>query len=286
MSSLVIRAASMCEFATAIEWAAREGWNPGCDDLQAFHQTDPDGCLMGWIDDVPVSSISVIRYGRSFGFLGFYIVHPDHRGTGAGIATWNAGMARLEGRTVGLDGVPDQLQNYARSGFDYAGRNIRFTGLANAAVSAYDGLDVRDCRVSDMADVMAYDKPFFAAPRDQFIRPWIDPEMCSTRRTKLALKDHQVAGYGTVRECRSGYKIGPLFCDDAHIANALFSSLCAELPEGAQVSLDVPEDNSQAVNLARINTLAPAFETARMYRGGAPDLPVDRTFGITTFELG
>jgi hypothetical protein len=29
-----------------------------------------------------------------------------------------------------------------------------------------------------------------------------------------------------------------------------------------------------------------AFETARMYIGRAPDLPMRRVFGVTTFELG
>ncbi len=29
-----------------------------------------------------------------------------------------------------------------------------------------------------------------------------------------------------------------------------------------------------------------SFETARMYRGKARDLPVDRIFGVTSFELG
>ena len=32
--------------------------------------------------------------------------------------------------------------------------------------------------------------------------------------------------------------------------------------------------------------LTPVFETARMYRGPAPALPLERIFGITTFELG
>jgi hypothetical protein len=41
-----------------------------------------------------------------------------------------------------------------------------------------------------------------------------------------------------------------------------------------------------AVRLAERCQLQPAFETARMYRGPAPQLPLDRTFGITTFELG
>jgi hypothetical protein len=28
------------------------------------------------------------------------------------------------------------------------------------------------------------------------------------------------------------------------------------------------------------------FETARMYTGGDPGLPLERIYGITTFELG
>ena len=32
--------------------------------------------------------------------------------------------------------------------------------------------------------------------------------------------------------------------------------------------------------------LAPVFETARMYRGGSLTLPMDKVFGITSFELG
>jgi hypothetical protein len=32
--------------------------------------------------------------------------------------------------------------------------------------------------------------------------------------------------------------------------------------------------------------MAPVFETARMYRGAAPELPLGNIFGITTFELG
>lgn len=76
MKNLMIRTASENEFAVAIEWAKSEGWNPGLDDLSAFYAADPGGFLMGFLDDEPVSSISVVRYGDEFGFLGFYIVHP------------------------------------------------------------------------------------------------------------------------------------------------------------------------------------------------------------------
>jgi hypothetical protein len=32
--------------------------------------------------------------------------------------------------------------------------------------------------------------------------------------------------------------------------------------------------------------MAPVFETARMYAGPAPDLPLAQIYGITSFELG
>jgi hypothetical protein len=32
--------------------------------------------------------------------------------------------------------------------------------------------------------------------------------------------------------------------------------------------------------------MSPVFETARMYKGAAPKLPLERIFGITSFELG
>ena len=58
------------------------------------------------------------------------------------------------------------------------------------------------------------------------------------------------------------------------------------VPDGSAVSLDVPEDNAQAVELAVAAQLSPVFETARMYCGEAPGLPLNEIYGITTFELG
>jgi hypothetical protein len=57
-------------------------------------------------------------------------------------------------------------------------------------------------------------------------------------------------------------------------------------PAAASVFLDVPEPNQPALGLAARYGLTPAFETARMYRGAAPALPLDRIYGITSFELG
>ena len=69
------------------------------------------------------------------------------------------------------------------------------------------------------------------------------------------------------------------------MALGVFLALAAEA-DGATIALDTPAPNTAAVALAERYGLAPVFETARMYRGSDPGLPLARIFGITTFELG
>jgi GNAT superfamily N-acetyltransferase len=290
MTSLNVRPASQSEFATAINWAADEGWNPGLDDLAAFYRADPEGFLMGWSDGLPVSCISVVRYGQTHGFLGFYIVHPDWRGVGVGIATWNAGMKHLAGRIVGLDGVVEQQQNYARSGFQFAGTNIRFTGMPKHIVAASCRSVIRPAVRADRLGILAYQKPFFPADREAFMEHWVLPPEAGTdgcaRESLVAVDGGRLSGFGTIRACRSGYKIGPLFADDEATATALFQELDDLTPQDAEVSLDVPEGNATAMAMAERASLRPVFQTARMWKGEKPDPQVRRTFGLTTFELG
>lgn len=286
MNGLEIRPASIEEFATAVEWASQEGWNPGLDDLAVFHAVDPDGFLMGFVGGEPVSSISVVRYGDDFGFLGFYIVRSDHRGRGAGMATWDAGMAHLGERVIGLDGVVAQQDNYRKSGFELAGRNIRHTGLPNREPVPETVYEIRPVEAGDMAVLADYDRAHFPADRSGFVRDWTLPGEGVWRQSLLATAGGAIFGYGTIRACRTGFKIGPLFADAPDVAGAIFAGLVATVPEDSEVSLDTPEDNGPAIEIALQAGLEPAFETARMYRGMAPYLPLDRIFGITTFELG
>lgn len=234
---------------------------------------------MGFIANEPVSSISVVRYGPGFGFLGFYIVRPDHRGRGHGLAAWTAGMAQLAGHTVGLDGVVAQQDNYRASGFVLAGNNQRHTGTV-----AIDRMPAgaRQVAAGDMPAITAYDRRHFPVSREGFVRDWAT----GPRTAMAAFRDGEVSGYGVIRACRQGFKIGPLFADDEAIAEDLFAALCGSLDGPAEVSLDTPDANPAALRLAGRHGLVPVFETARMYRGPAPALPIGSVFGITTFELG
>ncbi len=283
-AELVIRAMTRADLDRALGWAAAEGWNPGAADAAGFLAADPGGFLMGFLEGEPVACISVVRYGAAFGFLGLYICRPEFRGRGHGLALWEAGLAHLGDRVVGLDGVVAQQANYARSGFALSFRHIRYAGPATASeATSPNVVEVHGAYPAGLVgSIAAYDRAYFPGPREAFLRGWIGaPE----RRTVAFVRDNGVRGYGTIRACRSGLKVGPLFADDERIADRLFAALTAR-HRGAPISLDVPEPNAAAVALAARHGLAPAFETARMYRGTAPALPLARSFGVTTLELG
>jgi hypothetical protein len=263
------------------DWAADEGWNPGNTDLQAFFATDPGGFLIGRLDGEPVTCISVVKYGDSFGFLGFYIARPMVRGKGYGIQTWRAGMAKLAGRNVGLDGVVAQQENYRESGFRHAWNNIRYEG-APIVADPSAGVDLIDACSVPFDRLATYDRRFFPESRDSFLAAWIS---LPDRAAMVAVRDGGVVGFAVMRMCRAASRVGPLYAESADVAAALISALAAKTGTAA-VAIDIPDINRPAVAMARKAGMQPSFETARMYTGATPDLDYPNVFGVTSLELG
>jgi GNAT superfamily N-acetyltransferase len=281
MLTLQIRPMTRAELDLGLDWAAQEGWNPGLHDADSFHATDPQGFLLGTLGGEPVGMVSAVRYGTRFGFLGFYIVRPAYRRQGYGLALWRAAMQRLEGRVIGLDGVVAQQDNYRQSGFELAWNNVRYQGAAQARKPAAPS--VVGLQALPLRSVLEYDAAFFPDDRRRFTRHWVTQHGSTAMAVR---RGGRLVGYGVIRPCRAGHKIGPLFADDFEAAEDLFSALLLQVPQGAMVQIDVPATNSQALALVRAQDLAPVFETARMYVGSVPSLPMARLFGVTTFELG
>lgn len=278
-----VRTMTRADLDLAIAWAAEEGWNPGLHDADAFWAADRQGFLIAEHEGEAVGCISAVCYGEGFGFLGFYIVRPAWRGRGFGLALWQAAMARFGTRLVGLDGVVAQQENYRKSGFALVHRNVRYGAARPVAPHATPGFAVAPIATLSFADLSAYDRAFFPAPRDAFLHAWTT----LPGHVGLALHDaHGLAGYGVIRPCRDGSKIGPLFADTPDAARTLFAALLDRAPPGP-VFLDLPEPNADAVAMAKAAGMTPSFETARMYAAGTPPaLPLPRLYGIASFELG
>ncbi|MFF2557503.1 GNAT family N-acetyltransferase [Nocardia sp. NPDC058058] len=278
-ADLVIDRATLAEWATVTDWADGEGWNPGLRDGVPFFAQDRDGFFLGRLDGEPVSAVSVVNYGNEFAFLGFYLVRPDMRGAGFGLATWKAGLAHAGERVIGLDGVPDQQDNYRRSGFELAYRTARFTG--SPALPAPDS-SVRVLAERDVPELRDYDSACLPADRPEFLTAWLSNP---GHRTVVRIVDGVLTGYGTIRPARDSHRVGPLFADTEADARQLLAALAVEA-RGGPVAIDVPLHNAGAVRLAEEAGLKPSFETARMYTGAPRTHSGDKVFGATTLELG
>ena len=280
-NEFTIRKMGRKDLDVAVEWAAREGWNPGLYDADCFYKCDPNGFLIGLLGNKPIACISVVKYNQTFGFLGFYIVHPEYRGQGYGLKIWNAGLEYLGNVNIGLDGVVAQQENYKKSGFDLAYRNIRYRGFRQKENGRFHNIKLLS--KLDFEKIADYDNHFFPAERGLFLKSWIQQPLS----TALGYVTHnKLRGYGVIRRCREGCKIGPLFADTPEIANEIFLDLVGSLKQCESYFLDIPEINPYAQNLVKQYNMVKVFETARMYTRETPDISIENVYGVTTFELG
>jgi len=273
-----IRTLTASEVETLVDWAAREGWNPGIGDAVALRAADPEGFIGAFVDGEMAAGISAVAYGPGFGFIGLYICRPDRRGEGHGKAVWEAGMARLGNRIIGLDGVAEQRANYQRMGFVPAYETVRHSGRP---AGLPEGGDVRPVTAADMAGIFAYDRQCFPAAREAFLREWLRPP----RIALLSAGSNGIAGYGVARRCREGFKVGPLFADRTDLALAMVADL-SDAIAGEELHIDVPAGQVQFTAMLQAAGMVPGFTTTRMYKGGRPGNAPSTVFGITTLELG
>ncbi|MEN6343267.1 MAG: GNAT family N-acetyltransferase [Methanospirillum sp.] len=277
---ITVRRMRRGELGIAIDLAGDEGWNPGLYDAETFWAADPDGFFVLEDDGRVIGTVSVVRYGDDFAFGGLYVLLPEYRGRGIGYALQQEFTLPYAGlRNLGIDGVFGMQSRYASAGFLFAYRNVRFEG-SGGGISPAGVIPLEEVSFEAVAE---YDRPFFPGPREEFLRAFLaQPDAIGYGATTA---DGDLAGYGLARPCRTGYKVGPLFADKPATAERLFRSLSAAVP-GEPLYLDVPEPNGDAIAMAARYGMHEVFGTARMYTRSVPVLPLDRIYGITTFELG
>jgi hypothetical protein len=277
MTGPVVRSLDLAEVKTLLDWAKEEGWNPGLADAPAFYAADPAGFIGCFMDGRMMAGISAVRYGTEFGFIGLYIAHPDFRGQGHGRRVWDAGMAYLAGRTIGLDGVPEQQANYRSMGFLPAYDTFRWSGRMEGIPDP----DIRSLDESLVPSLITFDRLHFPAEREAFVEEW----MVAPRLAKTLVRDGEIRGYAVLRQCHEGCKIGPLFAGNASDAMALLDA-CAAEAAGQDIHIDVPAGQAEFGTMLADRGFLRGFQTTRMYRGPTPSYALGSVFGVTSLELG
>jgi GNAT superfamily N-acetyltransferase len=269
---------------TLVKWAELEGWNPGPYDAEVFWATDPEGYYGYFKDGELIAGGSIVAYGDAFGFMGFFIVKPEFRSHGIGRNLWYQRKDTLLGRLkpgapIGMDGVVDMQPFYRKGGFEIAFRDERHE-LIGSKMEVDN--HISPIGENDFDSILEYDRRCFGFYRPQFLKPWLQmPEV----KTFQYIENSRLKGFAVLRKATKGFKICPLFADTAIVAEALYKA-CLNAVPGQPVYLDIPVSNPAAVALTKKFNTTYVFECARMYYGKAPEVALDKIFGVTTFELG
>lgn len=276
MTGVRFRNATEGDLRLVLSWAAAEGWNPGQDDAAAFFASDPGGFFLAEAEAAPVAAISVVNHTDSFAFLGLYLCLPECRGKGIGYGLWQHALAHAGGRVVGLDGVPDQQQNYRKSGFTSAGETYRFEGR----IPAQADRDLRVASGDDLDLIRGRESRANGYAKPAFLTAWAT----NTGNRQTFVLGHAPRAFATIRHCGCGAKIGPLVAGTLRDAEILLQAIAAAFPAKPFI-IDVPDDQTELTALCQGWGLQATFNTARMYRGPAP-APGPGIRSIATMELG
>jgi len=277
---LTIRCLNIKEMVFPIELTAREGWNPGLYDGYSYFEADPTGFFLAELDGGMAGCISAVRYGQTMGYVGGHIVLPPYRGRGIGEALWQHALDHLQNRVIGTDGLPAMEDFYKRYGFIPEHTIVRYQG--NLFDHACLGIDVYSAAEVDIQTLAEYDNPMFGCSRMDFLKAWISQPGIESA---CYIDKGQIKGYGVIRACRKGHRVGPLFADTPAIARRILCHLACKAGEDL-LYLDIPRSNPAAVQLAESLGMEIGFSRLRLYNGPGLELPLQRIYGFTTLEIG
>jgi GNAT superfamily N-acetyltransferase len=278
---------TLADLELVADWSTNESWNPGLHDERIFFSSYPEGFFLGELDGQPAASVSAVAYDDGFGFMGFLLVKPEHRGKGLAKRMGVFGVAQLEPRVIGADALPPLEDAFLQYGFSTAFSTLRFVDSVGGTCPGRSVGALLRREVIPLSEVpfdwlLGYDRLCFPGPRPQFLRDWIAQP---GGRALGAVEDGKLVGYGAIRPCRLGFKLGPLFAERPDIAEKLYDSLAIH-GGGEPVFWDVPDNNREALRIARGRSLPQVLCCARMYRNGQPRWSAERVFGLTSLDLG
>jgi len=177
MSTLQIRPLQPNQVDRLTDWARREGFAPGLGDVEIYRHTDRQGLWIGWLGSEPVGCIAGVKYNLEYGFIGLYIVVPEHRGQGYGRQLWQHALDHLAALPcVGLEAASDRIEDYAGWGFRPASPTTRWQRISQPMSQRMSG---------EAAELLGTDLRLAAHARNS-----------EFQGAKALLKTHQTMGQG------------------------------------------------------------------------------------------
>jgi predicted N-acetyltransferase YhbS len=237
------------------------GWNQIEPDWRRFMDMQPQGCFVAELDGAPVATTVTCVFGP-VAWIAMVLVEIASRRKGVATALLKHALEFLDGqgvRTIRLDATAAGRPVYEKLGFAAEYPLTRYEGTA-AATEARPDITTADA--SRFAEIAALDWRMTGTRREKMLLRLFEEWPQALR---VLCRDGGVEGYVTIRRGAHASQIGPCIAAGDAGGPLLKDALgrCAGVP----VFIDVPRDNTHAVELAEAGGLKVQRHFTRMCRG-------------------
>lgn len=260
------------------------GWNQLSRDWEIFLTLDPLGNRVCVHDGSVVGTVTTIRYGDHFSWIGMVLVDPAHRRKGIGLALLGQAVQLLKNENcVKLDATPAGRQVYLKLGFEDEYELSRMSASSINIQHLISSPAATALAADELEIVRSFDREVFGADRMALLSWMLDgaPELAFK-----VLEGNRLKGY-----CfgRSGFRyahIGPVVATDAEVAKALVSAALKQYGN-KPVIVDVPHHDASWRSWLESVGFSELRPFIRMYRGSNryPGIP-ENQYAILGPEFG
>ncbi|MFO0821459.1 MAG: GNAT family N-acetyltransferase [Pirellulales bacterium] len=270
MTAVTLRRLTQADDLFCRELSQTAGWNQTPADWRRARELEPEGAWLAMVDGREAGTVTTCRFG-SIGWIALMLVSPQYRLRGVGRTLFSQAVNYLESHGVHslrLDATPLGQPLYEQFGFTvefslerYAGRVLPDGSLPSVSNS----LAITTATPADFAEIAQLDHLITATDRTRFLQhlfelapPW--------RRIARDVTTGRLLGYSLSRPGRLAPQIGPCLAIDERAGSSLLSDALS-LHVGHDVFVDIPNEHTRAVELARQHGLSSQRVLTRMGRG-------------------
>jgi len=276
-----IRPMTITDLQLGLRLTRQAGWNQTESDWLRFIDLEPTGCFVAELDESPVGTTTTCILGQ-VAWIAMVLVDVNARGRGVATRLLEHSLSYLKQRkvkAVRLDATPAGQPIYERLGFQAEYELARFEGtvseaevpvgsqpadqLAPASRRGYPGHWPGLIPTPEIfADIIEFDSRMTGTDRAKMLTRFFEefPE-----DIRFLSHGDKIAGFATVRPGAKALQVGP--CIATTHAGPLLLRDALGRHAGRQVFVDIPLDNTAAVEIVKSSGLRIQRCFMRMCRG-------------------
>ncbi len=252
---------TVADLPLGLKLTRQAGWNQIESDWRRFMDMQPQGCFIAELDGVPVATTVTCIFGP-VAWIAMVLVEVTARRKGVATSLLKHALDFLDShgvRTVRLDATAAGRPVYEKLGFTAEYALTRYEGTAPAAEAQPD---IATADASLFTGIVALDCRMTGTRREKMLLRLFEE---SPDAVRVLCRAGRVEGFVTTRRGANASHIGP--CIAAGDAGAPLLKDALARCAGGSVFIDVPRDNTGALEVVETSGLKAQRHFTRMSRG-------------------